>query len=497
MKKIFLLIAATALLAGVFTSCKKDEEVAPEVKYKVTFNAMDGMFSNGKSTKDTTVLSGSKVTKPSENPVLAGSVFDNWYADSLFNTVYDFNTAVTKDLTIYAKYTPTEKSMTLEQQAKYLNATGFALLGQIDTLDFQKLADGVKDFKNFEFVKDTASYNSINRYYESKFYNAGDKNWYVDMAQMSVKIQVDPTTPTNKVVKDTNTFFSIGDEAGTIDFSFKSTPKEFQHTYSAKAKVTTSNTKLLLAGKHRKAEETSKDSLIWVKAPETLALDVTVDGQAYIGFNFNLDCSKLPDSLATYIKQYMKKHRLPDLLRLLHFAVSGDIYVNGTSSYKIHMENISVDAPNADIDLTIYGKGNTPILSGKVSANATELLRVLDRIKDLRPSEIRDVAMATLKSFDLNVLTNDGARLVWNDNGNKLVELYLGEWTNHQIWFDPRDVSLATDDKKVILNTKFINTADPNKPVVSINDLGLYSTIFSNLGKEAVKIADAFKRMFN
>ncbi|KAB7790641.1 Ig-like domain-containing protein [Bifidobacterium leontopitheci] len=76
------------------------KEYAPKVDYTVTFN------SNGGSTvASQTVESGSKATKPAD-PTKAGFTFGGWYKDAALKTLYDFNTAVTANITLYAKWDP-------------------------------------------------------------------------------------------------------------------------------------------------------------------------------------------------------------------------------------------------------------------------------------------------------------------------------------------------------------------------------------------------------
>ena len=70
------------------------------VSYTVTFNM------NGHGTQITaqTVESGSKAIKPAD-PTASGYIFGGWYADATFSTKFDFNTAITANTTVYAKWT--------------------------------------------------------------------------------------------------------------------------------------------------------------------------------------------------------------------------------------------------------------------------------------------------------------------------------------------------------------------------------------------------------
>ena len=67
-------------------------------KYNVTFDTNGGSAVVAQS-----VESGQKATKP-EAPTRDGFDFVGWYTDSALTTPFDFNTAITKDTTIYAKW---------------------------------------------------------------------------------------------------------------------------------------------------------------------------------------------------------------------------------------------------------------------------------------------------------------------------------------------------------------------------------------------------------
>ena len=71
-----------------------------DIKYTVTFNA------NGHGTAPAaqTVTSGSKATKPTD-PTASGYTFGGWYTDSACTKAYSFDTAVTANITLYAKWT--------------------------------------------------------------------------------------------------------------------------------------------------------------------------------------------------------------------------------------------------------------------------------------------------------------------------------------------------------------------------------------------------------
>lgn len=81
-----------ALFTLILVSCVG---VVEPTKYEVTFNA-----DNGTDLVVVTVEEGSKVSRPTD-PTKAGFLFDEWF---LGNSAYDFNLAVTADLTLIAHY---------------------------------------------------------------------------------------------------------------------------------------------------------------------------------------------------------------------------------------------------------------------------------------------------------------------------------------------------------------------------------------------------------
>ena len=76
---------------------------------KVTFNA------NGHGTAPTakTVLKGGKVTAPTA-PTATGYTFGGWYKEANCTNAFDFNTAITADITLYAKWTEKTYSLTFK-----------------------------------------------------------------------------------------------------------------------------------------------------------------------------------------------------------------------------------------------------------------------------------------------------------------------------------------------------------------------------------------------
>ncbi|WP_155593415.1 InlB B-repeat-containing protein [Lysinibacillus cavernae] len=69
--------------------------------YMVSFNVDGGSVVNSQ-----TIISGEKVTEPTPAPTKAGHTFDGWYTSGAYTTTYDFDSVITADTTIYAKWNP-------------------------------------------------------------------------------------------------------------------------------------------------------------------------------------------------------------------------------------------------------------------------------------------------------------------------------------------------------------------------------------------------------
>lgn len=79
-----------------------------KVQYTVTFNSNEGS-----SVPSQSVGYQEKATKPSD-PAREGYEFTGWYSDSELTTEYDFNSQVTANIALYAKWTPLPSTITLD-----------------------------------------------------------------------------------------------------------------------------------------------------------------------------------------------------------------------------------------------------------------------------------------------------------------------------------------------------------------------------------------------
>ena len=83
------------------------DEYAPQryaitEEYLATWNRIEG---NTKPFIERNLNISSKAVKPDTDPTKEEYTFDGWYQDATFTAAFDFNTAITADTTIYAKWT--------------------------------------------------------------------------------------------------------------------------------------------------------------------------------------------------------------------------------------------------------------------------------------------------------------------------------------------------------------------------------------------------------
>lgn len=101
---LFVATAALGLAACTDTETPVEPEPTPEVtKYTVTFNV-----NGGSAVASIKVDANGKITLPA-NPTKADNTFGGWFTDSACTKAFDANTAITANITLYAKWTPVEK----------------------------------------------------------------------------------------------------------------------------------------------------------------------------------------------------------------------------------------------------------------------------------------------------------------------------------------------------------------------------------------------------
>lgn len=109
-KTYTVMVSSRAAISTTYNTAKSSSKIYFKVpaQYTVTFNA------NGHGTAPSSqkVLHGAKAQEPTA-PTAAGYTFGGWYKESGCTNKYDFNTAVTGNLTLYAKWTQNTYSYTV------------------------------------------------------------------------------------------------------------------------------------------------------------------------------------------------------------------------------------------------------------------------------------------------------------------------------------------------------------------------------------------------
>ncbi|MGN0794635.1 MAG: InlB B-repeat-containing protein [Aristaeellaceae bacterium] len=115
--KLWMVLLLTLVLAMACTCA-----LAEATTYTVTFdtNAPEGVTVTGAPTEQT-VESGNTVKQPAD-PAAEGYQFDGWYSDEALANEYDFTAAVTGDITLIAKWTQIQCTVTFDLQDSTLTA---------------------------------------------------------------------------------------------------------------------------------------------------------------------------------------------------------------------------------------------------------------------------------------------------------------------------------------------------------------------------------------
>ena len=108
----------TAINANITLYAKWNTKSVEVEQYTVTFNSM-----GGSAVQSATVDEGGKVTRPADPTNDDATLeFGGWYTDEACTQAYDFNTTVTSNFTLYAKWTT--KSVQVEQYTVTFNSMG-------------------------------------------------------------------------------------------------------------------------------------------------------------------------------------------------------------------------------------------------------------------------------------------------------------------------------------------------------------------------------------
>ncbi len=115
---------------------------APVTFYTVSFEA-----NGGSAVASQSVVSGSKATKPAD-PTKEGYTFGGWYQDATLSAVFDFNTAITANTKLYAKWTSTSAPSTVYYTV-VSGANGTCTQGTDFTIQVKRSEDDEHTFSDY------------------------------------------------------------------------------------------------------------------------------------------------------------------------------------------------------------------------------------------------------------------------------------------------------------------------------------------------------------
>ncbi|NLL63379.1 MAG: InlB B-repeat-containing protein, partial [Ruminococcaceae bacterium] len=144
------------------------------IYYSVAFDEnIEGKTVNGMPEDYVNVIPNSTVAEPTPDPTVEGYTFGGWYTDKDCENAYDFSTAVTADITLYAKWTANAYEIRFNKntdgatgimdnlqmkfdEAKNLTANAFARAGYTFA-GWAKSAAGVVEYANGALVENLTS----------------------------------------------------------------------------------------------------------------------------------------------------------------------------------------------------------------------------------------------------------------------------------------------------------------------------------------------------
>ena len=137
---------------GAYVTVDLGKAIGTPVVYTITFNSNDGT-----SVESQNVNAGEKLTEPTPAPTREGFTFDGWYEDSTFSTKFDFNTPITDNMTLYAKWTENKYTLTFDANGGSGTMTPVTdLTGEYTLPANEFTAPSGKQFKGWSLTADGA-----------------------------------------------------------------------------------------------------------------------------------------------------------------------------------------------------------------------------------------------------------------------------------------------------------------------------------------------------
>ena len=137
---------------GAYVTVDLGKANGTPVVYTITFNSNDGT-----SVASQNVNAGEKLTEPTPAPTKEGFTFDGWYEDSTFSKKFDFNTPITDNMTLYAKWTENKYTLTFDANGGSGTMTPVTdLTGEYTLPANEFTAPSGKQFKGWSLTTDGA-----------------------------------------------------------------------------------------------------------------------------------------------------------------------------------------------------------------------------------------------------------------------------------------------------------------------------------------------------
>ena len=137
---------------GGYVTVDLGKAIGTPVVYTITFNSNDGT-----SVESQNVNAGEKLTEPTPAPTKEGFTFDGWYEDSTFSKKFDFNTPITDNMTLYAKWTENKYTLTFDANGGSGTMTPVTdLTGEYTLPANEFTAPSGKQFKGWSLTTDGA-----------------------------------------------------------------------------------------------------------------------------------------------------------------------------------------------------------------------------------------------------------------------------------------------------------------------------------------------------
>ena len=148
---------STSYSWGAYVTVDLGKANGTPVVYTITFNS-----NGGASVAPQDVNAGEKLTEPTPAPTKEGFTFDGWYEDSTFSKKFDFNTPITDNMTLYAKWSENKYTLTFNSNGGTGTMTPIAdLTGEYTLPTNEFTAPGGKQFKGWSLTPDGATVSKV------------------------------------------------------------------------------------------------------------------------------------------------------------------------------------------------------------------------------------------------------------------------------------------------------------------------------------------------